>query len=153
MAAKGFNCLYGGRMNRCITSWSLYGNLQNSFDQHKAPRHTWHVLISPFTSRPCTEHTRHRCFVLPRPGQCLLWRVSGLPVLLEAEAGLHTGMDGRGSCTDRASISLIRVSWKSLREIFFPPHEDKRMYLLTTARSNRWKKNFFVHFHVRRLTV
>ena len=53
--------------------------------------------------------------------------VSSLLVLLEAEAGLPTGMDGRGSCPNRASISLIRVSQKSLCEIFFPPHEDKRM--------------------------
>jgi len=48
-------------------------------------------------------------------------------VFAEAEAGLLTGMDGCGSCPDRASISLIRVSQKSLCEIFFPPHEDKRM--------------------------
>jgi len=74
--------------------------------------------------------------------------VSGLPVLLEAEADLPTGMDGHGSCPDHASISLIRVSQKSLCEIFFPPHEDKRIYLLTMARPNRWKKFFFAHFHV-----
>jgi len=73
------------------------------------------------------RHTRHRRFVLLRPGQCLLWRMSSLPVLLEAEAGVPTGMDGRGSCPNHASISLIRVSRKSLCEIFFPPHEDKRM--------------------------
>jgi hypothetical protein len=42
-------------------------------------------------------------------------------------AGLPTGMDGRGSCPARASISLIRVSRKSLCEILFPLHVDKRM--------------------------
>jgi len=30
-------------------------------------------------------------------------------MLAEAGAGLPTGMDGCGSCPDRASISLIRV--------------------------------------------
>jgi hypothetical protein len=39
-------------------------------------------------------------------------------MLLEDWAGLPTGMDGRGSCPARASISLIRVSRKSLCEIF-----------------------------------
>jgi len=48
-------------------------------------------------------------------------------MLVEAGAGLPTGMDGRGSCPDHASISLIRVRQKSLCEIFFPPHEDKRV--------------------------
>jgi len=32
-------CMEDGPL-RCLTSWSLYGNLQNSFDQHKVPRHT-----------------------------------------------------------------------------------------------------------------
>ena len=75
---------------------------------------------------PLAEHMRHRRLVSLQPGQCLLWRVSSLPMLLESLAGLPTGMDGRGSCPAHASISLIRVSWKSLCEIFFPPHEDKR---------------------------
>jgi len=48
-------------------------------------------------------------------------------MLVEAGAGLPTGMDDRGSCPDHVSISLIRVRQKSLCEIFFPPHEDKRM--------------------------
>jgi len=48
-------------------------------------------------------------------------------MLEEAGAGLPTGMDGCGSCPDRTSISLIGVKRKSLCEIFFPPHEDKRM--------------------------
>ena len=82
---------------------------------------------------PLTEHTRHRAFVWFRVGQCLLWVVSSLPMLVEAGAGLPTGMDGRGSCPTRASISLIRVSRK------FPPHEYRRMWLLTMVRSNRWK--------------
>jgi hypothetical protein len=45
----------------------------------------------------------------------------------DAGAGLPIGMDGRGSYPDIASISFIRVRRKSLCEIFFPPHEDKRM--------------------------
>jgi len=48
-------------------------------------------------------------------------------MLVEVWAGLPTGMDGRGSYPERASISLIRVGQKSLCEIFFPLHEDKRM--------------------------
>jgi hypothetical protein len=48
-------------------------------------------------------------------------------MLEEAGAGLPIGMDGGGSFPDRATISLIRVRPKSLCEIFFPPHEDKRM--------------------------
>jgi len=74
-------------------------------------------------------------------------------MLIEAGDGLHTVMDSHGSCPAHASISLIRVSQKSLCEIFFTPLEDKRMLLLTMARSNRWKKNFFVHFHVQQLAV
>ena len=73
---------------------------------------------------PLAEHTRHHRFVLLQPDQCLRWCVSSLPMLLEAGAGLPTDMDGHGSCPDRASISLIRVSRKSLCEIFFRPHED-----------------------------
>jgi len=45
-------------------------------------------------------------------------------MLLEAEAGLSTVMDGRGTFPDRANISLKRAGRKSLCEIFFPPHED-----------------------------
>jgi hypothetical protein len=48
-------------------------------------------------------------------------------MFLEAEAGLPTGIDGHGSCSACANISLIRVSQKSLCEIFFPPHEEKSM--------------------------
>jgi len=64
-------------------------------------------------------------------------------MLVEAGNGLPTGMDGRGLCPAHTSISLIMVSKKSPCEIFFPPHEDKRMLLLTMARSNRWKKKLF----------
>ena len=53
-------------------------------------------------------------------------QLSSLSMLIEGLAGLPTGMDGRSSCPARANISLIRVSRKSLCEIFFPPHEDKR---------------------------
>jgi len=63
---------------------------------------------------PLAEHRRqHRCLVL-RSGQCLLWRVSSLLMLVEAGTGLPTGMDGCGSYPDHASISLIRVRRKSL---------------------------------------
>ena len=59
---------------------------------------------------PLAEHTRQcRCLAL-QSGQCLLWRVSSLPMLVEAGAGLPTGMGCRGSCPDHASISLIRVN-------------------------------------------
>ena len=116
---RGFNCLYGGRTNRYLTRWSLYGNLQNSFDQHKAPRHAWHIWVSPFASCPSlnTRDIAVLCYCGQVSAYC---DVSSLPVLLEAEAGLPTGMDCRGSCPGHASISLIRVSQKSLCEIFFP---------------------------------
>ena len=58
---------------------------------------------------------------------CYCGQASAYCDVCPAEAGLSTGMDGRGSCPDRASISLITASRKSLCEIFFPPHEDKRM--------------------------
>jgi len=121
--SRGFNCLYGGRTKRCIISCPLCGNPWDNFGPHKAPRHTLHIRTS-LRFMPIADHTRHRRFVGLRPGQCLLWHVSSLPMLVEAGAVLPTGMDGRGSCPARASISLIRKSRKSLCEIFFPLHED-----------------------------
>ena len=55
---------------------------------------------------PLTEHTRQRRWVLLRAGQCLLCRVSSLPMFVEVWAGLPTDLGGRGSYPDRASISL-----------------------------------------------
>jgi len=88
--------------------------------------HLTHLNIAVGVT-PLAEHKGHRRFVLLRPGQCLLRLVSSLPMLLEAGAGLPTGTKGRGPCSDRATVSLIRVSRKSLCEIFFPQHEDKRI--------------------------
>jgi len=77
---------------------------------------------------PLAEHMRQRHCLELRPGQCLLWRVSSLPMLVEAGAGLPTGMDGRGPYPDHASISLIRVRRKSLWN-----------FLPTTWRCNCWQ--------------
>ena len=33
---RGFNCLHGRRMKRCLISYYLCGNLQNNFGPHKA---------------------------------------------------------------------------------------------------------------------
>jgi len=32
---RGFNCLYGGQTKKCLVSWSLCDNPENSFGQHK----------------------------------------------------------------------------------------------------------------------
>jgi len=58
-----------------------------------------------------------------QPFQSSMWHVSGLPMLVQAGAGLPPGMDGRGWCPACASISLMRASWKSLCEI--PSHHMK----------------------------
>jgi len=62
---------------------------------------------------PLSKHTRHRLSVF-RPGQCLLWGVSSVPMLLETRTALPTSLDGRGSCPAPASISLTWVSRKSV---------------------------------------
>ena len=121
----GFNYLHGRQMKRCLINWSLCGKPQKKFlSTQSATSHFTHLYITVRLT-PTAEHTRHRAFFWLRPGQCLLWHVSSLPMFLEAEAGLPTGMGGRGSCPAHANISLIRVSRKSLCEIFFPPHEEK----------------------------
>ena len=48
----GSNSLHGEWMKRCLTSRFLCGNLQNNFSPHKAPRHTSHIWIPWFASRP-----------------------------------------------------------------------------------------------------
>jgi len=40
---RGFNCLYAGRMKKCLISWSLCDNPENSFGQHKR---LWNVRPS-----------------------------------------------------------------------------------------------------------
>ena len=123
----GFNYLHGRQMKRrCLINWSFCGKPQNSFYQHKVPRHTLNVCISLFASRP-PLNTRDVALSSVCGQASSYCDVSSLPMFLEAEAGLPTGMDGRGSCPARANISLIRVSRKSLFEIFFPPHEEKSM--------------------------
>ena len=90
-------------MNRCLISWSLCDNPENSFGRRKAPHCTWQIWISPFTSCPYWTQ-RHRHFVWLWPGQCLLWLVSSLLMLVETWAGLTIGMDGHGSCPACVSI-------------------------------------------------
>jgi hypothetical protein len=48
---RGFICWHRGRSKRCLISWSLCDNPENSFGQHKVPHHTWHIWISSFASR------------------------------------------------------------------------------------------------------
>ena len=72
-------------------------------------------------------------------------------MLLGTRAGLPTDLDGRSSCPAQASISLTRVSLKSLCDIFFLTYKDRRMLLwerpgltggkrasLSTSMSNCW---------------
>ena len=118
--SRGFNCLYGGRTKRCIISCPLCGNPWDNFGPHKAPRHTLHIRTS-LRFMPIADHTRHRRFVGLRPGQWFLWRVSSIPMLVEAGAWMVVAH------ARPMRVSLIMVSRKSLCEIFFPPHEDKRM--------------------------
>jgi hypothetical protein len=80
------------------------------------PRHTVHILNIAVRITPLAKHTQHCCDMGMRPNQC---RVSSRPMLEAAGAGLPTGMDGLGSCPTHTNISLIRVSRKSLCEIFF----------------------------------
>jgi hypothetical protein len=103
--------------------WYSAKQLQST---QSATSHLTHLNIT-IRVMPLAEHMQHLRLVGLRSGQCLLWRVSSLPMLVEAGAGLPTGLDGHGSFPDHASISLIRVRRKSLCEIFFPPHDDKRM--------------------------
>ena len=64
-------------------------------------------------------------------------------MLVEARAGFPTGMDGHVSCPARASIALIRVSRKSLCEIFFPPHEDKKDVTIDNGLVQEVEKELF----------
>ena len=121
---RGFSCLYGGRTNRCLIRWSLCDNPGNTYGQHKAPRHTSHIWISHFASRAPLTHTRHWRFIWLRAGQCLLWLVSNLPMLVEAWAGFPTGIDSTRArfahdtsprCSfNKTSAQLTRQTAKSL---------------------------------------
>ena len=64
---RGFNCLYGGRTNRCLISWSLHDKRENSFGQHKALRHTWRIWISLFHAPHWTQATSAFCVIAARP--------------------------------------------------------------------------------------
>jgi hypothetical protein len=85
-------------------------------------------------------------------GQC--WRLlSSRRLILVAKAdGLPSGCSGHGCGPASSTIFLTSVSRKSLCESL-EPQDFSRMWLLRTVRSRRWKNNFFVHFHVRRLIL
>jgi len=51
----GFICLHRRRAKRCLITWFLCGNPQNSFGRYKAPCHTWHIWTTLFMS-PLAEH-------------------------------------------------------------------------------------------------
>lgn len=82
-------------------------------------------------------------------GQCLVpWEFS-LPVLLAVLCGFPpSGICTCSSCPACASIFLARANWKSLYEIFFPSHGERKMEWFRIARFNRWKKNIFFHLYV-----
>jgi hypothetical protein len=120
----GFKFVYrGGRWS--FTVASLCGNLQNMFNQHTRPHHTWNISCLPYFT-PLTKHTQ-QCPELNGPGHCLLKLVSSLPMCAEAVGGLPTCLSSLHSCPATSSLFLRRVSQKSLCEIFFPSHEEKRM--------------------------
>jgi len=93
---RGFNCLHGRRMKRCLTSYFLCGNPQNSFGPHKAPRHTWHIWTSLFASRPSlnTCNIAVSCYCGQRSAYCDVLHSSDV---VRSWGGLRTGMDGHGS--------------------------------------------------------
>ena len=71
-------------------------------------------------------------------GQCLVpWEFT-LPVLLAVLGGFPpSGICTCSSCPACASIFLARANWKSLYEIFFPSHEERKMERFRIARFNR----------------
>jgi len=77
---QGFNCLYGGETSRClcmVIPKTVSVNTKHHVTPDTSEYHR--SLHAP------EERTRHRRFVLLWPEQCLLWCVSSLLVLLEAE--------------------------------------------------------------------
>ena len=76
-------------------------------------------------------------------GLCLLVRFSGLATVVEITLGLPTWLGVGGAW-------LLPISWirfltrKSLKSrcIYFAPHEDNRIQLLSAVRSRRWKNHF-----------
>jgi hypothetical protein len=109
----------------------------------------WHFTLTFFITS-WTWHTSH-CSQLDGTGQCLLPPLFSLLTLLTTFAGLPGGLCTRGCCPACASMFLTKGSWNSLCVIFFPPHEERRIWLFWTSRSNRWKNNFFVHFRTLQL--
>jgi hypothetical protein len=77
-------------------------------------------------------------------GQCLLIRLSSLTTFVEVALGLPTKREvGQPWLLPPAwNNFLTRKSLKS-QCIYFPPHEDNRIQLLSTVRSRRWKNNFY----------
>ena len=116
-----FRFVYRGCMWRSFTVTSLSDNLHSMFYQHIRSHHTRdlpHILsVSCLHERPG----------LDGPGQYLLKLVSSVPVLTEAVDGLPSGLCRRRSCLGNSSMLHKRASQKSLCEIFFPPHEGRRM--------------------------
>ena len=82
-------------------------------------------------------HTRHLSCVSDGIGQCLLPQTSSLATCDSTLGGLPNGLGILRSGPAYANIFLTRVYRKSLCDTFLPPHEERRMWLLRMARSNR----------------
>jgi hypothetical protein len=51
-SGRDCNSFHGEWTKRCLKGCFLCGNLQNNFGPHKVPRHTSHIWITRFASRP-----------------------------------------------------------------------------------------------------
>jgi len=111
--------LFVWRMGRniCYSVSFVWQSVKHALSTHNTTSHFTHLDLTVCVTLR-SEHMQHRLLVGLQPGQCLLWRVSNLIMFADARTGLPTALDGRGSCPALASISLTRVSQKSLCEIF-----------------------------------
>ena len=136
---------------KCFKDMPSCGSPENMCYCNIALHHTFGLSFLTFLVTHLAAHIRNLLRVEDGIGQCCLPRSSNrIDLVAAVGAGPPTGLHTFRSCPVCATKFLIRVIRKSLSEIFLPPNEEKKN-VFRMARSNRWKKSFFVHFHVRRL--
>jgi hypothetical protein len=86
------------------------------------------------------EHRQEQSWVDDFAGQCCLWRLSSRTTFVVATHGIPTHLGLRQSLLFPAS-SFKFLTRRSLKSwwVYFAPHEDKSIQLLSTVRSRRLK--------------
>ena len=136
--------LSGLQIHFCVISWET---------RHNAPGH---VTLSALVDRGLSLAARWTKMVTELSG--FHWPVL---VMMAIESHniccCHTwssnqpGGVGRSWLFPASSIKFLTRRSPKSRWVYWAPHEDNRIQMLSTVRSRRWKNSFVVHLTLRRL--